>query len=89
MLNNVELIEGTRAVFEHECGEVDETIIERLVDSRDTLDNYKENMREWAVNEHSWRGFQYWSGEVQTGIGKTRQTFVFVPQGEWNIVLIY
>lgn len=97
MLNNTnieDLNESTKKIMKLETGLPIEEIFEDygdvIVDTRDTLEDFKKSFSEHQIRETQFQGTKYFSGQIQKAKGMAREKFVFVPEKDgFNIVLIY
>lgn len=92
MLNNVQLTDATMAILRRELGDLDPDMmadeLENVTDTRDTLRDFAAGAHELKTRTDEFQGTPYHVGTIQRFKGKPRETFVFIPQGDWNIVYI-
>ena len=87
-LNYEDLDEATLGVLNLEFGRFDSDDCEDVVDTRDTLDDFRVGCQEFDVSEKEANGKKYFSGVIQGEKGTPRSDFLFIPGEPFNLVHI-
>lgn len=91
MLNNTTLTTITLEIIALSTGlntidEIEETF--NMTDTRENLEDFRKGCYKMLGDWQAYKNNRYFIGQIQFKKGQQKRVFLFIPQDEWNIILL-